>query len=169
MPALGVAALVACGSDTPSSDQLVVTPDPSVTAQAATAPGFSCTPDLQPVGTVSDVALAGPCTFDYLGGVRCSKHGGVFDASLAVPLDGGGAVSLDVKVRSFTGPGAYHRGAAVALALVQRATHDDWTTATATAVVAQDERSITIRPVALPAASGTTYGVETVRGVLTCD
>ena len=159
-------ALVACGGGaTSSADPLLVTADPRVTPRAPADPGFSCTPKMPGVGTVSDLVMAGPCTFSYLGsatGYRPDAPGG-FGAGVQLDLEGGGSIQVVVQASKR----AAGRGT-VSLILDRGDTTAIWA-GDGTVTVAQDRRSVTVRPVAMPSVDNPPgAGVETVRGVLTC-
>ena len=158
-----MAALAGCGGGSGgSTDSLVVTPDPHVTPAPASDPQFSCTPRLAAVGTVSDLVLAGPCSFDYLGSATCRSGGTAgFVASLHLDLDGGGTLDVDVEP-SGTAPGS------LAIDLRRGTVDDVWSSSNAPVTLSADRRALTVRPVALAPVGAPGAGVETVRGVLTC-
>lgn len=161
--------LTACGGEASGSDVSVVTPNPSITAQPATDPSFHCTPLLPAVQTTSEVAFEGPCAFPYVAPAKCVKRTVDHDTNVQLPLQGGGTLDLDVDLEHFKGAGTYSTTAQVVLTVSRSGHMWSWQDLNGTAVLSQDEKSVTIPPIALPAApDNAAGGTETVRGTLVC-
>lgn len=167
---LAAAALSACGGASASNDLLVVTPDPHITPQPVTDSAFACPVKPPTEGTVSDLDLAGPCAFQYLGAARCIHKTDDFYSNVQLPLGNGGSFNLNINLEHFSGSGTYQKKSQIVVQVKEPSGMIDfWTELNGTVTLAGDQSSVTIPPTALPAALGSSVGgVETVRGVLTC-
>ena len=162
--------LTACGSQASTSDLLMVTPDPRITAQPVSDTSFTCKPVLPtPGATRSEAVLEGPCAFTFTAAAKCINKTDDFYANIQLPLNDDGKLNLNINLEHFNGPGRYEKKSQLVLTVTRGVQIGFWQQLAGTVELSKDAKKVTIPPLSMPASLGNVIGgTETVRGVLAC-